>query len=265
MTEKDRLGRRILVGAGSFADAAAALRLVDRLAVVFRAGLGGVLVEEVNTLAICQIPDQRIVLVNGTTTIAPSRSQVRTLLDADARAFRQSLAQTAKATNTEWVFSREAGDLVSTALRTAVGWDVLVIGYRHVHAIKGKIVLLEASDSGSNEMSDTARLLSRQFSADRVVFSVSHGEAAENTIQNAASFHFKTLDEAMAVLARTNAQAVLVDLARGPVRSADDLSRLLEVSRCPLIVFGASDAYALLENSVYIPPAPGTGGQAGES
>ena len=263
MTQADDRGPRILVGASSFADAAAALRLVDRLAIALRAGLGGILIEEENTLAICQIQDKRIILLNGTTMIAPSRSQVRTLLDADARAFRQWLARTAKTTGTDWVFAQEAGDLVNTALRTAAGWDILVIGHRPIHAIKGKIVLLETSKSCSAEMGEAARLLSRQFSADLVVFSVNHDEAAEDSIQNTGRFQFATLEEAMHALARTNAQAVLVDLSRGSFRTADDLSRLLEVSRCPLIVFGASNAFAKLENTVHIPPAPDVGGQTG--
>ena len=265
MTQAEDRGPRILVGASSFADASAALRLVDRLAVAFCAGLGGVLVEEVNTLAICQIQNKRIVLANGTTMLAPSQSQVRTLLDADARAFRQSLARTAKATGADWVFAQEAGDLVNTALRTAAGWDILVIGYRHVHAINGKIILLETSSSASVEMGEAAKLLSRQFSVDQVVFSVNHGEVGKDSVRSSGTSHFATLDEAMRALARTNAQAVLVDLSRGPVRNADDLARLLEVARCPLIVFGASGAHAMLENSVHIPPAPNNGGQSGES
>ncbi len=56
---------------------------------------------------------------------------------------------------------------------------------------------------------------------------------------------------------RTNAQAVLVDLTEGPIRSPDDLARLLEVSRCPLIVFGTSNTNTMLEHSTQIPPPPG--------
>ncbi len=87
---------RVLVGAGSFADASAALRIVERLPDTFRTELGGVLVEEVDTLAAYQIPKQRIVLVNGTTILAPNLSQVHSLLKADAKAFRQSLARAAE-------------------------------------------------------------------------------------------------------------------------------------------------------------------------
>ena len=59
----------------------------------------------------------------------------------------------------------------------------------------------------------------------------------------------------MNALARTNAQAVMIDLAQGPVKTVHDLSRLLDASRCPLIVFDASNAFGLLEHTSHMPPA----------
>ncbi|MEH6832928.1 MAG: hypothetical protein V7661_19030, partial [Sulfitobacter sp.] len=60
-------GLRILVGAGSFADASAGLHLVRHLQGSFCAGLGGILIEDPDMLAACAIPHQHIVLSSGTT------------------------------------------------------------------------------------------------------------------------------------------------------------------------------------------------------
>ncbi|MCO4849072.1 MAG: hypothetical protein KC448_14005 [Yoonia sp.] len=249
----------ILVGAGSFVDAAAALRVVEKLPSSFRANLGGVLIEELDTFAACQIPKQRIILLSGTTTLAPSQSQVRTLIEADARAFQSSLARAADPNGTNWVFAQYKGELVGTSLRAAKGWDILVIGYRRVHKIQGKVILLTALGRSSDEMDLASRNLSQQFAVDRIAFSVKTdaSDAARQLHSNA--IEFDTFNDCLSALTRTNALAVLVDLKRGPVRNQIDLARLLEAARCPLIVFGASGAHALLEHSIQIPPITARG------
>ncbi len=262
MSRANQPTRRILVGAGSFVDATAALRLAERLAADLSAALGGVLVEEVSTLAICELPNQRIVLVSGDVMRAPDRLQVRTLMQADARAFERCIRRQATMTGAECIFVQEVGDLVRTALRAAVGWDILVIGYRQVHAIPGKLILLQGDQAPSEGMTRAARVLTQWRAAEQVVFSVGRGGAQTADATPPGRYHFETLDAAMTALARTNAQAVLVDLARGPLRGLDDLARLLEVSRCPLIVFGASDPDALHAAATAPPSASDTRGHA---
>ncbi len=257
MDKSDRPGLRLLVGATCFADAAAALRIVERLPGAFRADLGGVLIEEVDVLAACQIPHQRIVSASGATTLAPSLSQLRTFLDADARAFRESLARAADPSGAGWVFARDKGELVGTALRVATGWDVLVIGYRQVHRIPGKIVVLvDAASPQGGAMTEAADRLARHLSADRVVFSIGPGPDRAPLAQPPRTLRFDTLEDALAALTRMNTQAVLVDLTRGPVHNARDLARLLDRARCPLFVFGTARAGLVLEHSTQIPPSP---------
>jgi len=253
MTEEIRSGLRFLVGAGCFSDAAAALGIIARLPSNYCTGLGGLLVEEVDMLAACQIPDQRIVLPNGATTAAPSVTQVRALLRADARAFRRTLAQTAEQGGTEWFFAQDNGDLVGTALRAAAGWDILVLGYRQIHRVQGKVILFETSGATSDEVS---RQLSRQLAKNHVVFSVR--EAGGNAFRTAPAntVQFDSLEEGLNALTRTNAQAVLVDLRHGPLRNQTDLSALLEAAQCPVIVLGASTIQLLLEHNTQIPPRP---------
>jgi hypothetical protein len=255
MSDVPGFGLRILVGAGSFADATAALRIVQQFPSGFCAGLGGILVEEVELLATCRIPDQRIILLSGMTSPAPSVPQVRTLIKADARAFQKLLAHTTRPHDTEWEFSQEKGELVSTALRAAASWDVLVLGYRQLHKVPGKVILLQTSGGSSSEMKAASLGLSNHLRVEPVTFSVKANiDGAVNTPSSNA-LQFETLDGALAALTRQNAQTVLVDLKHGPVRNHYDLLHLLEVARCPVVVFGASNANLLLEHNTQILPS----------
>jgi hypothetical protein len=250
------LGLRILVGAGSFADATAALHLVQYLQGNFCAGLGGILIEDADMLATCEIPDQRIVLPSGTTAQAPNPSKVRTLFKADARAFRNLLAHTAGSRKTDWAFIQDKGELVTTALRVARDWDVLILGYCQLHNVPGKIVLLQSSGPSSDAMTQASRMLAKYIPNALTTFTVDKNTHVSPTASASNAFQFDTLPEALATLTRTNAQAVLVDLKRSPLSDHNDLLRLLEVARCPVIVFGTSNLPALLEHNTHIPPKP---------
>lgn len=252
MSDANPPGLRILIGAGSYADAAAALRIVERLTDTFRAGLGGILVEE-ETLNICQIPNQRVIQASGMTTLAPSLAQIRTLVRADARAFRQSLAHAANLKGTHWVFAQDQGDLVQVSLHAAAGWDVLIIGYRQAHKLRGKIVQLRAATLNA-DMDEVSNQLSDQLSAECVVFSIKTETNTAKLTSTSDAVLFDTLGESLKALTRMNVEAVLVDLRQGPVQNQSDLARVLEAARCPVIVFGASSIEAQLEHSTHIPP-----------
>lgn len=250
MTRTVHTALRILVGASSFADADAALHIVERLTDTVWVGLGGVLVEE-EMLEICQIPNQRVIQPSGTITMPPNKAQLRTLMQADARAFRKSLARTARPTGTEWVFAQERGDLVQASLHAAANWDVLVLGYRQVHKRRGKIVIFGTHGTGDSAMNAIARWLSSQLNTEGIYFSF-------NDVPEPATggvVRFDILDDSLKALTHMNAEAVLVDLRQGAVRTQSDLARVLEAARCPVIVFGASATKSQLAHSTQIPPA----------
>ena len=250
---------RILIGASSFSDAAAALRLVERLPHPLFSGLGGLLIAEPEMFVACQIPRQRVVLPSGTTVLAPAVAQLRLLLQADARAFQDAISRTAESAHASWVFEQDQGDLISTSLRAASGWDVLLMGYRRFHAKTGKVIVLTNAGPINDEMNRMSERLAREFAADRVVFSIAAPTSASDTAQKPASYRFETLDDCMHALARTNGLAVLLDLSRGPVCSQRELTRVLDAARCPVMVFGASTATATLEHSTQIPAAQTSG------
>lgn len=220
------------------------------------AEIGGLLVEEVDMLATCQLPGQRVVMLSGATSLVPSPAMMRTLLKADARAFQSALAQAAGPSETKWAFTQVEGELISGALNAASDWDVLMLGYRRMNKVTGSIVFLQSSGAPTTKMIDIPQRFSDQLDAKRVTFLVK--EATDETVpdRNATTTQFETLEHALTALARKNAQAVVVNLGDGPVRNHSDLLRLLEAARCPVIVFGATDRKALLDHSIHIPPHP---------
>jgi hypothetical protein len=255
MTPPPGNGTRILVGANSFVDARAALHLLARLTGTWQPSIGGLLVEDAVSLAICGLPNQRIVTSSGRVASAPTIAQVRTMIEADARAFKQSLARLAGDVDPHWTFERNTGDLIQTGLHMATGWDILVLAHRNIHPVAGKVVMLEPQNPTDGPMADMSRLLAAHLSAQRVVLTA---QGSARPVQEDTSLRhqtYATLNEAFAHLARLNAQAVLVDLSRGPVRTSEELRHLVEVARCPVFVFGTVSAMQMLEHSTQIPPA----------
>ena len=247
---------RVLVGASSFVDASAALTLLSRLTDTWQTSIGGVLVEDTASTAICALPNQRVISPSGTIASAPSLSQIRTLMKADARAFEHSLARLATDAGAPWTFERGTGDLIQTGLFMAKAWDILILGYRTLHPIAGKVVLLQSSGAADSPMMEMSKLLSARSRAESVVLTVNkttgrlpHGKMPKDQT-------YATLQEALGRLARLNAQAVLVDLSLGPVHTSEDLRRLIEVARCPVFVFGTVSAARLLEHKSQRPTAP---------
>lgn len=239
---------RILISADSYADAAAAFHIVRYLVDSTGVEIGGLLVEG-ETAELCQIPNQRVVQARGTTTLAPSSAQVRTLMRADARAFQQSLSATAHQSSAPQFFAQERGNLVHRTLQIATSWDLLIVGYRQVHKMRGKIVVLGDPSPGQGPMDATAVRLCEQLHAERIHFIVQERPLTEPS----GVIRFDTLNEALNRLSRLNTEAVLLDLRHGPVRSQTDVERVLEAARCPVIVFGTATKQPLLGHSIQVP------------
>lgn len=239
MAGSDDLDLRILIGAGSFTDAAAALRIVQGLPDPLFSGLGGLLVEEPEVFTACRIPHQQVVLPSGLRTMAPTVPQIKLMLRADARAFQRAVSQVAKTANAKWAFAEGTGDLIATSLRATKGWDVLLMGYRRVHRSIGKVVVIKHATTKDDKMDIVSQSLSYEFSTGRAVFSVRPPTEATRAPQSSVSCSFDTFDDCLRAIARTNSLVVLLDLDQGPVSNPADLARVMDAARCPVMVFGA--------------------------
>ncbi|MDU8913898.1 hypothetical protein [Aestuariicoccus sp. MJ-SS9] len=247
MSTPDKPPRRLLIGAGSFADAQAALRLADRLAETLAGDLGGLLVEETVLSGIVDLPGQRVVTSGGALLVAPSRRQVRTLFESDARAFRERLSGLARARMRKWSFERCHGDLIGGVCGAAKGWDILLLGHREIHRRRGRVVLIAPPGAGRSAAPDLAQDLAGMLHTDLVALSLGPEAGQE---------HFATEPEMLARIGRISAAAVVLDLSAGPLRTHDQLRQLLSAARCPLVVLGAAQGEASIAHSTQIPPAP---------
>lgn len=259
MSTQSESKMRILVGAGSFADAAAALNLARRVTMDMVQSIGGLLVDEDSTRLVCALPHQRIISTRGTLLLTPSEAQLHTLMNADARAFEHLLKEIAGPAALEWSFERQVGDLVNTVMRAAASWDLLILGCRSCHPFAGRVVAFAPTEADGGRLMDLSHSLVGRLRTDLVVFDVEGADARtapDDTVRRAA---FTSVEEAIAALARTNVQAVLIDLSRGPVRTPEHLKALIDASRCPVIVLGASSVTPKVELKMQVPPASTTG------
>jgi hypothetical protein len=236
MTAENRPRLRVLIGASSFADAAAALKILKPATHRLAMTLGGMLIVDQQVLALCRMPNQRIVSTTGVLAIAPSPGQVSALIEADAKAFRRSLEDLAVPIGAQWMFEQTMGDLISDSLRFRADWDVIVLGHRAIHVARGKIVVIAGEGPRNEELTKFAETLAAQSAADRLDLIVGEGASTAGGAHPA----FATAETALDALSRTSARAVLLDMSNGLLHDAADLQRLLDAARCPVFLFGAA-------------------------
>lgn len=256
MTEPGPRKTRILIGAGTFADASTALRLAAHLLDGTASSLGGLLVQQEDVLALCRLPNRQVVTSSGTLALAPSLSQIKRLMQADARAFRELLAEIAGPPRAEVSFEQQRGDLVDASVQVGKAWDVLIFGYRRVHPVPGQVVVLTPTRPDGDTAPRLAQHLAKHLHTGLVALTVGPPSGGEGHVGPHATLRVATLAEALGRLTRLNAQAVVVDLAHGPIHTHDELRHLLESARCPVVVVGAASEIPALEHSTHFAPGP---------
>jgi len=253
MTPAPKSARRILIGAGSFADARAALRLVERLTASLSAELGGMLVEETMLAELADLPRQRVITSRGTFVVAPSPSQIRIAIESDAKAFRQTLS--ALAQRQKWSFERRRGELISGLCETAKGWDVLLLGHRETHRLNGQVILIAPPADASQSAEDLAEDLASGLGTSTIRLSMDPARPGTFDVFPVTE-HFADEDALLTRIGRIHASAVVLDLSAGPLRTYDQLRHLLAAARCPIVVLGAGKGEPQPEHATRIPPAP---------
>lgn len=228
-TTEDRR-KRLLIGAGSFADAESGLRLVELLAGRVNADLGGVLIEP----RAVTFHGQKLISAAGSLREAPSEVEAARAAERDARAFRQKLSVVAKSRTLAWSFDRRTGDLAATLCEAAREWDMVVIGASPMHRTRGKVIWIMPGDARTRDKArEFAETLAQALPSDVVSLSVGVPEADET---------FDTEADLLSRLNRVNAAVVVIDMIAGPLTTPEALRRLLGAARCPVLILGAEKA-----------------------
>lgn len=246
---------RILIGAGCFADAEAAMRLVDRILTSLPAELGGVLVDEDVMGGGARWPGQRVVTMRGALVAPPSLPQIRTLQASDARAFRNRLAALARTQSLKWSFERRGGDLIHGMFEAAQGWDILLLGHRELHKRPGHVVILTSDPTASDRAAALARNLAGVLTTSVLTLCLSDKDAGSDAT-GSVRITVRSPADLLAHLGRINAAAVVIDLATSPPQMQDQLRQLLDAARCPVAVLGMDQARLRIAHTTVIPPAP---------
>ncbi len=237
MTAPPRPSRRLLIGAGSFADAQTAFQLAERFAEEMAEELGGMLVEETFLTEIAGLPKQRIITSSGALIGAPSPTQFRTLMAGDAKAFRKALSAIAR--SRKWSFEQRRGELICGLCEAASGWDLLLLGHRQMHRLTGQVLLIRPPLAASQEAVHLATKLAVALRTRSVALALGAAEPLQEPgIPNTEAFESE--GELLKRMGRIHASAVVLDLGVGPLRTYDQLRMVLAAARCPVLVLGAS-------------------------
>jgi len=218
--------RRVLVLAGSYADAEAAIPLAVRLASLSRAEITGVLAEDPAAL---DLPGPAIAtLAGGLVEITAER--MLAAFRADARAFEARLGRAATQASLGWRFVHERGALHEVLWRLARRDDVMLVGYRRPLRLRGPVVALSEGGGGAVAL---APALARAMRLPLLTLSV--GDPQEHA---AGSTQVSVPDMAAALrMLDTLAPTVLVlDGGASARATGPALRALIETARCPILL-----------------------------
>ena len=236
----DATPTRILIAAACFADADAAMRLIDRILTAPPAELAGVLVDDDIWTNILRLPEQKVVTSAGMMVAPPSTQQARALHESDARAFRKRLEAFARTRSVKWSFEQRRGPLMHSVSKDVATWDILLLGHCNLHRRQGQVVVIASDQSETGRGVQMARSLSHVLKTSVVVLPHAGEIAPKDEASAAGDTH--VAPRMLSELSRINASAVVVDLPAEVLQRADLLPRILDAARCPVVVMGASTA-----------------------
>lgn len=205
---------RLLVGAGSFAEARRALRLAELLRGRALGRVGGLLLADPLPGRLAEIPGQRLVSFGGELSPAPGRAAFARLASGDARAFEAALRAFAAQAGTGWSFERREAELAEGLLGAAADWDLVVIGQGADTAAAGRVVLVSARGDGPGPLYPLAADLAGRMGADLVESGL---DAAGHARLGRMSVACLVIDRADALALGRAGLRALLDAARGPV------------------------------------------------
>lgn len=240
--------KRILVGAGSFADARSALAILDRLLNFGITDIGGLFVEDRGAIDAAAPRMSALVGPRGTLRATPTPQLLNLMWQSDARAFRDRLMQLAARRALRWSFERQPGEPVAGLCGAAQSWDWLLIGHLPSGAHAGRVVGIAPAAEGGDGVGQLTEALAQSLRSGALLIPDNTPEA-----------------EILARLEHLHAAAVVIDAASGPFRTATQIRALLAAARCPVLVLGAARIPSLVEHSTQIPAPPqGDSGAEGE-
>lgn len=157
MTVEAPSAQRVLLLAGSFADAAPSMDLAVAVASRIQGSLEGILVQDPRAEGATPVRvDHR-----ANALVALSGERLRLAYAVDARAFRSRLKQAATSASLHYRFRTESGLLPDLAIRMTQPGDFVILGHRRFLALRGPVISLDENKDGPAALlaTDLARRL----------------------------------------------------------------------------------------------------------
>lgn len=225
MTKQRPALRRILIGAGSYADARDAVEIAAHLAATMRLDLSGLLLEDPAAQETAITRYQRVITTSGAMILTLDQQQMRLVMASDARAFRLHLSRIAKIHTVSWSFEQRTGDLLNELCRAARGEDLMMIGNRRLRWSNGPVLMISGA---TPQNADDAALSDAIATALRThILHLSVDEPLEAAIP-----------DLLEQISRTGAALVVTNARSGPFQNKDQLRRLIDAAGCPVLVLG---------------------------
>ncbi|MRU14053.1 hypothetical protein FDP25_01275 [Roseovarius sp. A21] len=218
------VSRKLIIAAESLEGADAALSLCRAILGLAPAMPSGLIIEPVGN-DYWSGRDPKIISTRGILMMAPPRvDRLRRMARRDAAELGARLSDLAKDLDTEWDCTVAAGDLVGAACAELRDADILLLGQRPLFRGLSRVVLL----GGEKGPSEAARILA--------------GALAQESRTSVAVLSAETCadDQITALVERTHAVALVLDLQAGPVMSEESLKRVYMAARCPIVALGGA-------------------------
>jgi hypothetical protein len=245
---------RIIIAASCYADATCAIPMAAGLAQWAGTDLHGILVEQVEALAMVGMFSARLITPTGAQVAAPTLPQMRRSLAADARNFKAELARLSRANQRGWTFERLQGDFMARLRATVEKADVLFVGHQAFYRHLGAVILIHSPRQTQRRTFDIASELARSQNAPLFVCATATGPEQRHLasveletmlhggdISGSIAHVFASPAELLDRINRASAVAVVVDTQASLFRSDADMGLLLDVARCPLVIVGSGD------------------------
>ncbi|MEE4278048.1 MAG: hypothetical protein V2I82_06215 [Halieaceae bacterium] len=215
--------RRLVIAAESLDGADAALSLCRAILGWAPAMPSGLIIEPVGD-DYWSGRDPKIISTRGALIALPTIDRLRRMARRDAVELGARLSDLAKDLGTEWDCTVAAGDVVGAACAALKDEDILLLGQRPLFRGLSRVVLL----GGEKGPSEAARTLADALAQD------------SRTSVVVLSAETRADDPITALVERTHAVALVLDLQAGPVISEESLKRVYMAARCPIVVLGAA-------------------------
>jgi len=251
--------RQVIIAARCYADATHAIALAARLARWAGADLHGILVEHNAALTTVGMFSASQITPAGAQVAVPTMAQMRRLLATDARAFEAELAKLASLSR--WTFERLQGDLMARMRAAARPGDILLVGHHGFYRHFGAVILVHSPGQASHRAFDIATELARSQNAPLFICAAQPDAELRHTTSVELETMLRRADipgsmvrvfgsnvEILDRINRSSAVAVITDIQAGPFHGDTDMSLLLDVARCPLVIVGSTGEPMLIDH-----------------